>query len=104
MAQSRAKAAQNGQARPVSVAASPARIGDIGIYVNGLGTVTPVYTVTVRTRVDGQLMNIYYREGQIVNQGDLMAQIDPRPFEVQLAQAEGQLARIRLSRECEDRP
>jgi multidrug efflux system membrane fusion protein len=79
--------------RSFSVMAVPARKGDMGIYVNALGTVTPVYTVTVKTRVDGQLMNVYYREGQVVNRGDLLAQIDPRPYEVQLAQAEGQLAR-----------
>ncbi|HEY3277788.1 MAG TPA: MdtA/MuxA family multidrug efflux RND transporter periplasmic adaptor subunit [Syntrophorhabdaceae bacterium] len=84
---------QGAQGRPVSVVAVPARQGDMGIYVNGLGTVTPVYTVTVRTRVDGQLMEVYYREGQTVNKGDLLALIDPRPFEVQLAQAEGQRAR-----------
>ena len=91
--QSKAKEAQMGQGRVVPVAATAARKGDFGVYVNGLGTVTPVYTVTVRTRVDGQLMNVYYREGQLVNKGDLIAQIDPRPFEVQLAQAEGQLAK-----------
>jgi len=83
----------NAQTRTVPVTAIPAKKGDIGVYVNGLGTVTPVYTVTVRTRVDGQLMDVYYREGQSVNKGDLLALIDPRPFEVQLTQAEGQLAR-----------
>ena len=93
MDQAKAKQAQAGQGRVVPVGAVPAKKGDFGVYVNGLGTVTPVYTVTVRTRVDGQLMDIYYKEGQLVNRGDLIAQIDPRPFEVQLAQAEGQLAK-----------
>ena len=93
MAQSKAKQAQINQVRVVPVAVTAARQGDFGVYVNGLGTVTPVYTVTVRTRVDGQLMDIYYKEGQTVNKGDLIAQIDPRPFEVQLSQAEGQLAK-----------
>jgi multidrug efflux system membrane fusion protein len=93
LAQSKAKLKQNAQPRTIPVVAEPARKGDIGVYVNGLGTVTPVYTVTVKTRVDGQLMDVFYKEGQVVNKGDLLAQIDPRPFEVQLAQAEGQLAR-----------
>lgn len=88
-----ARKGANTQTRTVPVTAIPAKKGDIGVYVNGLGTVTPVYTVTVRTRVDGQLMDVYYREGQSVNKGDLLALIDPRPFEVQLTQAEGQLAR-----------
>lgn len=93
MSQSKAKQGQNAQGRVVPVTAVAARKGDIGIYVNGLGTVTPLYTVTVKTRVDGQLMDVYYKEGQIVNRGDKLALIDPRPFEVQLAQAEGQLAK-----------
>ncbi len=93
MVKSRAAEGQKGRIRSTPVAATAARKGDIGVYVNGLGTVTPVYTVTVKTRVDGQLMNVYYQEGQSVNKGDLLALIDPRPFEVQLAQAEGQLAR-----------
>jgi multidrug efflux system membrane fusion protein len=93
MSGSGAKQGQNAQGRVVPVTAVPARKGDMGIYVNGLGTVTPLYTVTVKTRIDGQLMDVYYKEGQIVNKGDLLALIDPRPFEVQLAQAEGQLAR-----------
>jgi multidrug efflux system membrane fusion protein len=71
------------------------RKGDIGVYYPGLGTVTPIYTVTVRSRVDGQLMKIYYHEGDIVRAGDKLVEIDPRPFQVQLEQAEGQLMRDR---------
>jgi multidrug efflux system membrane fusion protein len=75
------------------VVAVRARKGDIGVYFNGLGAVTPIYTVTVKSRVDGQLMGVHYKEGDIVHQGDLLVEIDPRPFQVQLEQAEGQLAR-----------
>jgi multidrug efflux system membrane fusion protein len=70
--------------------AVPAVLGDLGVYVVGLGTVTALNTVTIHSRVDGQLIDVAYREGQIVNKGDVIAQIDPRPFEVQLTQAEGQ--------------
>jgi multidrug efflux system membrane fusion protein len=67
--------------------------GDIGVYVSALGLVTPVNTVSIRSRVDGQLVKVLYREGQAVHQGDPLAEIDPGPFEAALAQAEGQLAR-----------
>jgi multidrug efflux system membrane fusion protein len=79
--------------RAVPVSGAVARISDLGIYLAGLGTVTPLKTVTVHIRVDGQLINVAYREGQSVRQGDLLAEIDPRPFEVQLHQAEGQMAK-----------
>jgi multidrug efflux system membrane fusion protein len=75
------------------VVAVLAHTGDIGVYVTGLGAVTPLYTVAVTTRVDGQLMTVSYREGTRVRKGDLLVDIDPRPYQVQLAQAEGQLAR-----------
>jgi membrane fusion protein, multidrug efflux system len=67
--------------------------GNIGVYVNALGTVTPIFTVTITSRVDGQLMKVNYREGQMVHQGDVLAEIDPRPFQAQLTQAEGQYQR-----------
>ncbi|HZS52751.1 MAG TPA: biotin/lipoyl-binding protein, partial [Bryobacterales bacterium] len=76
-------------ARAVPVAAVPARAGDMPVYLRGLGNVTAFNSVTVRTRVDGQLMSVDFQEGQHVNKGDLLAEIDPRPFQVQLEQAEG---------------
>ncbi|HEX8765362.1 MAG TPA: efflux RND transporter periplasmic adaptor subunit, partial [Candidatus Acidoferrum sp.] len=81
---------------PVVVAA--ARQGDLPVYFNGLGTVTAFNTVTVHSRVDGQLVNVAFREGQYVHEGDLLVQIDPRPFEVQLEQAQGQLAKDQAQR------
>lgn len=77
------------------VVAVPAGKSDIGIYLTGLGAVTPLNTVSVRSRVDGQLMEVRFREGQTVRKGELLAVIDPRPFQVQLTQAEGQMARDR---------
>ncbi|MBI1850688.1 MAG: MdtA/MuxA family multidrug efflux RND transporter periplasmic adaptor subunit [Planctomycetes bacterium] len=79
--------------RPVSVVVAKARRGDLPVYLDGIGTATAFNTVTVRTRVDGQLMSVAYTEGQLVNEGDLLAEIDPRAFQVQMEQAEGQLAR-----------
>jgi multidrug efflux system membrane fusion protein len=77
----------------IPVVAVKATRGSIGEYVTGMGNVTPIYTVTVKTRVDGQLMEIHYKEGDLVNKGDPLVEIDPRPYQVQLEQAEGALAR-----------
>jgi len=79
--------------RPMPVLVAKAEQRDVNVYLNALGTVTPRNTITVKARVDGQLLNVYFREGQMVKSGDLLAQIDPRPFEVQLGQAEGQLTK-----------
>ena len=76
---------------PVGVAS--VRQGTFDVYQFALGTVTPLNTVLVRSRVDGQVMRIAFEEGQMVSAGDLLAEIDPRPFEVQLTLASAQLAR-----------
>ena len=79
--------------RPVPVVVVAAHKGDMPVYINGLGTVTALNTVTVRSRVDGELVNVAYQEGQYVKAGDLLAEIDPRPYQAQLELAQGQLAK-----------
>ena len=87
-----AKAGGDAAARPVMVTTAVAHQGDIGIYLNALGTVTPVYTVTVTSRVQGEITQVYYHEGQMVRKGDPLIEIDPRPYQAALTQVEGQLA------------
>ena len=86
----KAKAAAAGRGVPIST--TTATQGPIGVYINALGTVTSVYTATITSRVDGQIVSVNYREGQMVHKGDILIQIDPRPYTAALTQAEGTLA------------
>ncbi|MGP8152759.1 MAG: MdtA/MuxA family multidrug efflux RND transporter periplasmic adaptor subunit [Smithella sp.] len=83
------KQAQNGSPQPVTAVIT--KKADFDVYLKSLGTVIPMNTVTVKSQVAGQLMSVNFKEGQIVKKGDLLSEIDPRPFQVQLMQAEGQL-------------
>jgi multidrug efflux system membrane fusion protein len=78
---------------PVPVVVATGQKGDLPVYFNGIGTVTAFNTVTVRSRVDGQIVKVNFTEGQYVHQGDALIEIDPRPYQVMLEQAEGQLAK-----------
>ena len=87
------KQAERMMNRPVPVVTAPAHVGNVPVYLRGLGSVTAFNTVTVKSRVDGPLTQVFYREGQFIQKGDPLAEIDPRPFQVQLEQAQGQLSR-----------
>ena len=78
---------------PMPVGTAKVDKGDMPVALSGLGTVTPLAMVTVKTQINGQLIDVAFKEGQLVNKGDVLAQIDPRPYQVALAQAEGQLAK-----------
>ncbi len=77
--------------QPAAVSVAQARTGDMNVYVDALGTVTPVYTVTVYSQVSGQIMAVHYQQGQIVQRGAALIDIDPRPYQSMLMQAEGTL-------------
>lgn len=78
---------------PVPVVVASVLKADMPIYVSALGAVTPTYNVTVKTQINGQLLRVLFKEGQMVKTGELLAEIDPRPYQAQLTQFEGQLAR-----------
>lgn len=94
-AQAKAGSAKGGRGPtgPTPVVAIKTTTGNIGVYVTGLGAITPIYTVTVKSRVDGQLLAVHFKEGDYVHQGDPMIEIDPRPYEAVVVQIEGQLLR-----------
>jgi multidrug efflux system membrane fusion protein len=85
--------AAQAQQRPVPVVTAQAQQRDLPIYLDGLGTVAAAKTITVRPQVDGRLESVAFREGQVVRRGEVLAQLDPRPFLVQLEQAKGALTR-----------
>jgi multidrug efflux system membrane fusion protein len=89
----RAPAGRFGANGPMPVVGAPAKSGDMPIVLNGLGAVTPIATVTVQSQISGQITQIPFKEGQIVKPGDPLIQIDPRPYQVALEQAEGALVR-----------
>lgn len=90
---SHAAAAANGGVRqaPAAITVDQSKTGDINIYVDALGTVTPIYTVTVYSQITGQITAVHYHQGEMVHAGDPLIDIDPRPYQATLTQAEGTL-------------
>ena len=88
---------RRGPVGPMPVGVAPAQKTDMPVYLSGLGSVTAYYTVNVKSRIDGQLVQVKFKEGQHVNQGDLLAVIDPRPYQVALEQSEATLFKDQAS-------
>ena len=88
---SKQQKAQAAGPHPVSVAVAKVQHQDVPVYLVGLGSVTAFYTANIKSRVDGQIMSVNFKEGQIVKEGDLLILIDPRPYQVQLEQMQAQL-------------
>jgi multidrug efflux system membrane fusion protein len=84
-------------AQAIPVTTAPVTVGNLDVYLDALGTVTPVYTVTVVSRVAGEITEVRFKEGQLVRKNDLLAVIDPRPYVAALLQAQGQLVRDEAS-------
>ncbi|HTV89151.1 MAG TPA: MdtA/MuxA family multidrug efflux RND transporter periplasmic adaptor subunit [Stellaceae bacterium] len=82
---------------PMPVGTAKVTLGDMPVELSALGTVTPLATVTVQTQINGQLIEVGFKEGQMVRKGDFLAQIDPRPYQVALEQAQAQLAKDRAA-------
>jgi multidrug efflux system membrane fusion protein len=92
---SAAQSAASARDRPVPVILTAVSRRDVPLYLEGLGTVTAYNTVTIRTRIEGRLDRVFFTEGQTVRRGDLLAQLDPRPFQIQARQADAVVARDR---------
>ncbi|MGA2857083.1 MAG: efflux RND transporter periplasmic adaptor subunit [Candidatus Sulfotelmatobacter sp.] len=90
-ADSKQQKAQAAAPRPVSVAVAQVQRQDVPVYITGLGTVTAFYTANIKSRVDGQIMKVNFQEGQVVKEGELLIEIDARPYQVQLEQMQAQL-------------
>jgi multidrug efflux system membrane fusion protein len=91
--QAQASAQRGGGSGATAVAVATATTGDIAVRLPALGTVTPLATVTVKTQISGELQHIAFKEGQLVHEGDFLAQIDPRPYQSALEEAQGNLQR-----------
>ncbi|HEY4045654.1 MAG TPA: efflux RND transporter periplasmic adaptor subunit [Acidobacteriaceae bacterium] len=87
----KASVSVNATEQPVIIHAAAAQRGDMGVYIDALGTVTPISTVNIFSQVSGRIVAVHYREGQIVHKGDQLIDIDPRPYQAQLQQAGGLL-------------
>jgi multidrug efflux system membrane fusion protein len=88
-----APAGRRGFGGPVTTTVATATKGNIGVYIDAIGTVTPVYTDSITAQVSGLVMQVHYKEGQLVHKGEALIDIDPRPYEAQLLQAQGALER-----------